>query len=83
MEHKNRGSEDDFPLQMGDFEFHVNLPGCMMYNQIPVQISKGKKIALIILKLSLSKTILIGKSWVPSGEYPRDIPTYTTYIWVT
>ena len=22
------------------------------------------------------------KSWVPLGEYPRYIPTYTTYIWI-
>ena len=22
------------------------------------------------------------KSWVPMGEYPRYLPTYTTYIWV-
>ena len=25
--------------------------------------------------------IIKGKSWVPLGEYPRYIPTYTTYIW--
>ena len=32
---------------------------------------------------SVVKTPTIkGKSWVPFKEYPRYIPTYTTYIWI-
>ena len=25
----NEGLEDNFPFQLGDFRFHVNLPGCI------------------------------------------------------
>ena len=29
MEHNSEGLEDDFPLQMGDFRFHIYFPGCI------------------------------------------------------
>ena len=29
MKHNNAGLEDYFPLQMGDFSFHVEFPGCI------------------------------------------------------
>ena len=29
MEPENDGLEDDFPLQLEIFRFHVNLPGCI------------------------------------------------------
>ena len=30
MEHHHGGLADDFPFQLGDFWFHVSLPGCMI-----------------------------------------------------
>ncbi len=28
MKHNSEGLEDDFPFQIGDFQVHVNFPGC-------------------------------------------------------
>jgi len=35
-----------------------------------------------ISRRKLKMAWIKGKSWVPLGEYPRYIPTYTTYIWI-
>ena len=47
----------------------------------------GESILLPCCQLSIVSSVLKtptikGKSWVPFKEYPRYIPTYTTYIWI-
>ena len=43
---------------------------------------KKPKRKVVHMKQPVSGATLKGKSWVPLGEYPRYIPTYTTYIWI-